>query len=67
VIIAQLMIFFYRGAVFNAMLPDEGGYFIIIFTPIIESNNNLSWQGEGPDKRVLMVTWTKYPSSYPVG
>lgn len=58
--------FFYRGAVFNAMLPDEGDIYNNL-TPIIESNNNLSWQGEGPDKRVLMVAWTKYPSSYPAG
>ena len=58
--------FFYRGAVFNAMLPDEGDIYSNL-TPIVESNNDLSWQGEGPDKRVLMVAWTKYPSSYPVG
>ncbi len=58
--------FFYRGAVFNAMLPDEGDISNNL-TPIVESNNNLSWQGEGEDKRVLMVAWTKYPSSYTVG
>ncbi|MDY9923902.1 hypothetical protein [Methanobacterium sp.] len=57
---------FYRGAVFNAMLPDESDIYNNL-TPIAESNNNLSWQGEGADKRVLMVVWTKYPSSYPVG
>lgn len=57
---------FYRGAVFNAMLPDESDIYNNL-TPIAESNNNLSWQGEGADKRVLMVAWTKYPSSYPVG
>ncbi|MBI4813819.1 MAG: hypothetical protein HY802_05855 [Methanobacterium sp.] len=57
---------FYREAVFNAMLPDESDIYNNL-TPIAESNNNLSWQGEGTDKRVLMVAWTKYPSSYPVG
>ena len=57
---------FYRGAVFNAMLPDESDIYNNL-TPIAESNNKLSWQGEGADKRVLMVAWTKYPSSYPVG
>ncbi len=58
--------FFYQGAVFNAMLPDAGDINNNL-TPIVESNDNLSWQGEGEDKRVLVVTWTKYPSSYPVG
>lgn len=58
--------FFYQEAVFNAMIPDEGDIYSNL-TPIIESNDNLSWQGEGSDKRVLMVAWTKYPSSYPVG
>lgn len=56
----------YEGAVFNAMLPDESDIDKNL-TPIIESNKNLSWHGEGEDKRVLVVTWTKYPSSYPVG
>ncbi len=58
--------FFYMSAVFNAEFPNEGDIYNNL-TPIVESNNNLSWQGEGADKRVLMVAWTKYPSSYPVG
>ncbi len=58
--------FFYRGAVFNAMFPDGDDIYNNL-TPIVESNNNLSWQVEGADKRVLMVAWTKYPSSYPIG
>ncbi|MBI5680163.1 MAG: hypothetical protein HZC47_04630 [Methanobacterium sp.] len=36
-------------------------------TPITENNSNLIWQGNGSDKRVLVVVWTKYNSSYPVG
>jgi hypothetical protein len=36
-------------------------------TPIIESNGNLSWQGESGNKSVLVVTFTKYASSYPAG
>ena len=36
-------------------------------TPITENNSNLIWQGEGENATVLMVTWTKYASSYPVG
>jgi hypothetical protein len=58
--------FFYESAVFNAMLPNAGDIDNNL-TPIVESNNNLSWMGLGSDKRVLMVIWTKYPSSYPVG
>lgn len=34
--------------------------------PIAENNSNLIWQGNGNDKRVLVVIWTKYDSSYPV-
>lgn len=58
--------FFYMSAVFNAEFPNEGDIYNNL-TPIMESNNNLSWAGQGEDKRVLMVTWTKYSSSYPVG
>lgn len=36
-------------------------------TPIRLNNTNLVWQGEGENATVLMVTWTKYASSYPVG
>jgi len=36
-------------------------------TPIVETNLNLSWRGESGNKSVLVVAWTKYNSSYPVG
>jgi hypothetical protein len=36
-------------------------------TPIWENNSNLVWQGQGENATVLMVTWTKYANSYPVG
>ncbi len=36
-------------------------------TPIVETNANLSWHGEAGNKSVLVVAWTKYDSSYPVG
>ena len=36
-------------------------------TPIVETNLNLSWRGESGNKSVLVVVWTKYDSSYPVG
>jgi hypothetical protein len=36
-------------------------------TPIVETNLNLSWRGESGNKSVLVVVWTNYDSSYPVG
>jgi hypothetical protein len=36
-------------------------------TPIVESNDNLIWQGQDGNKSVLVVTLTKYASSYPAG
>lgn len=36
-------------------------------TPITENNTNLIWQGNGSERRVLVVVWTKYNSSYPPG
>jgi len=56
----------YQSAINDAMIADEGEIYTNL-TPIVESNHNLSWQGEGADKRVLMVVWTRFPSSYPVG
>ena len=50
----------YKHALEDVLLaePDEVSENL---TPIIASNTNLSWK----DGRVLMVTWTKYPDSYP--
>ena len=36
-------------------------------TPIVENNSNLIWQSEPGNESVLVVVWTKYASSYPVG
>ncbi len=35
--------------------------------PIVETNTNLFWQGYSGNMSVLVVTFTKYASSYPVG
>jgi hypothetical protein len=35
-------------------------------TPIVENNSNLVWQGTPGNESVLIVTWTKYASNYPV-
>jgi hypothetical protein len=56
----------YKNAIDDAIItkPSEiyGG-----LTAIVESNGNLSWQGDPGSQRVLVVTFTKYASSYPVG
>lgn len=56
----------YTNAIEDAMIakPNE---ISTNLTPILENNTNLIWQGEGENASVLMVTWTKYDSSYPVG
>ncbi len=56
----------YQNAVEDAMIakPCEISSNL---TPIVESNTNLTWQGESGNKSVLVVTLTKYASSYPVG
>ena len=35
-------------------------------TPILEINSNLIWQSTPGNGSLLVVTWTKYTSSYPV-
>ena len=56
----------YQNAIEDAMIakPSEvyGG-----LTPIVDSNGNLTWQGEEGNRSVLVVTFTKYASSYPEG
>jgi hypothetical protein len=56
----------YEKAIEDAMIakPSE---ISTNLTPVTENNSNLIWQGEGDNASVLMVTWTKYVSSYPTG
>lgn len=56
----------YEAAIEDAMIakPSE---IDTNLTPITQNNTNLVWQGEGENATVLVVTWTKYPDSYPVG
>jgi hypothetical protein len=56
----------YQNAIEDAMIANPSEVSISL-TPIVESNGNLSWQGEAGNKSVLVVTFTKYASSYPVG
>jgi hypothetical protein len=36
-------------------------------TAIVNTNPSLMWRGEGENRTVLVVVWTKYPSSYSFG
>lgn len=56
----------YEWAIEDAMIakPSEISNNL---TPITVNNSNLIWQGEGDNASVLVVTWTKYANSYPVG
>jgi hypothetical protein len=56
----------YEQAIDDAMVAKPSEIYSGL-TPIVETNLNLSWQGESRNKSVLVVTWTKYESSYPVG
>ncbi|XHH08922.1 MAG: hypothetical protein ACFCUE_15365 [Candidatus Bathyarchaeia archaeon] len=56
----------YQNAIEDAMIahPCEVSSNL---TPIADSNTDLVWQGEDGNRTVLVVTLTKYASSYPVG
>lgn len=56
----------YVNAIDDAMIADDNEINSNL-TPITENNSNLTWQGNGSDKRVLVVLWTTHNSSYPVG
>jgi len=56
----------YIAAIEDAMVAKENEIYTNL-TPIMENNSSLVWQGQGENASVLVVTWTKYSSSYPVG
>ncbi len=56
----------YINAIDDAMIADNSEIDSHL-TPITENNTNLIWQGNGSNKRVLVVVWTNHYSSYPVG
>ncbi|MFA5771340.1 MAG: hypothetical protein WC974_01225 [Thermoplasmata archaeon] len=56
----------YQNAVRDAMVAEQSEIYNNL-TAITDTNPNLIWQGSGGNKTVLVVTWTKYNSSYPVG
>jgi hypothetical protein len=55
----------YEKAIQDAMIAQQNEVCNTL-TPITRNNSNLIWQGEGDNATVLVVTWTKYTSSYPV-
>jgi hypothetical protein len=56
----------YQSAIEDAMVAKPSEVYSGL-APIAESNGNLIWQGDSGNKSVLVVTFTKYASSYPVG
>lgn len=56
----------YANAVRDAMVARPGDICGNL-TAITPSNPALMWSGNGTSRSVLVVTWTKYGSSYPVG
>jgi len=56
----------YQSAVEDAMIAKPNEIYSGL-VPIVETNTNLFWQGDSGNKSVLVVTFTKYASSYPVG
>ena len=56
----------YQNAIEDAIIAKPSEIYADL-TPIMESNGNLSWQGDPGNKNVLVVVFTKYISSYPVG
>ncbi len=56
----------YQNAIEDAMVANASEISNTL-TSILESNQNLNWTGEAGNESVLVVTFTKYASSYPVG
>jgi hypothetical protein len=56
----------YISAIEDAMLAQQSEI-VTNLTPITQNNTHLVWWGEGENATVLVVTWSKYPNSYPIG
>ncbi len=56
----------YQNAMADVMITGQTMTYSGL-TPIVEENGDLIWQGESGNKSVLVVAFTKYASSYPVG
>ncbi len=56
----------YTSAIEDAMIAKNSEV-VNNLSPILQSNTNLMWQGEGDNATVLVVAFTRFASSYPVG
>ncbi len=56
----------YMAAIKDSMVAQEDEIYQEL-VPITESNTELNWMEDSGEKYVLVVTWTRYPESYPVG
>lgn len=56
----------YENAIIDAMVAEEDEIYDDLIA-ITEDNDYLIWQEDGQEKRVLVVTWTGYPDSFPDG
>jgi len=54
----------YEIAIQDAFIAEEDEICNTLIA-INDTNTYISWSGTGSDKKVLVVTWTKYPDSYP--
>jgi hypothetical protein len=54
----------YELAIQDAMIAEEDEICIDLIA-ITDTNSYIIWSGTENDKKVLVVTWTKYPESYP--
>jgi len=54
----------YEIAIQDAMIAEEDEICNTLIA-INDTNTYIIWSGTGDDKKVLVVTWTKYPDSYP--
>lgn len=56
----------YQNAIEDTMIAKPNEIYSGL-VPIVETNPTLFWQGDAGNRSVLVVTFTKYASSYPVG
>jgi len=56
----------FKNAICDAMVVEEWKICNNL-TAIVNTNPSLMWRGEGENRTVLVVVWTKYPPSYPFG
>jgi hypothetical protein len=56
----------YVRAIDNAMIAKSRDRYDHL-TPIRDNNTELFWKGEGANRSVLMVIFTRFNSSYPIG